>query len=383
MRRIKIMAVFLLATCWLGACARPSPTASPLPTPSATSTLVPYPTSATGISVADIALTGPEEGWAVVNEWEKVSIRTLTRGVIYRLMNGRWSRVPDAPVTAGAYSCYKAIAATGPEDVWAAGMGYGVYGCQEGNVLVHHNHGRWEKSDIEYLFRRPGYNLIRTTGLWDLDMLDAEHGWVVGWHTILRYERGAWSIDLDVSAQDRFDNFMTISMAGSEEGWAGGEWGLYRYHDGAWRRWRDPLFDRAIVTTIEAVTPEDAWAAGYRRPTGEGSPVPLFWHFRRGRWEPVALPGEEVFVHDLKMLNTGEGWATGQRLTGDSRRGVPVSLRYVDGRWETIPVSCARELRAVDAVDAEHVWAGGDGFYRYTPDTGWERVAPAQVGRGE
>jgi hypothetical protein len=73
------------------------------------------------------------------------------------------------------------------------------------------------------------------------------------------------------------------------------------------------------------------------------------------------------------MLNANEGWAVGVRMTA-TRKGKALALHYRNGEWVETPVPSIDTLFAVDVVGPDHAWAGGDGFFEYTPAHGWQRV---------
>jgi hypothetical protein len=363
------------------------PTAVPPPTPAPTPTVTPDPFFG-GVNVAGILLTGPDAGWAVTNPWQRGGSWPLTTGVIYRLTGGRWDPVPGAPIIPGPYACYAALSVTGlprpalrasgvaGDDVWAVGARGGLYSCSHGGVLVHGRNGQWQTLDLDpVLLAHRGGAPSPGLSLHDIHMLDAEHGWAVGGQTILRYADGTWTVELDLDCC--MAGFATVSMASQAEGWAGGLCGLYRYHQGAWARWEDPTFDPIQVTDLQAAGPDQAFAAGATSAScgaGGDTPVAQVWRYYDGRWEPFSPAFGATRLWALKMVSADEGWAVGEQRTTFGGVGDALALRYYAGQWEAMAVPSDRPLYTVDAASEDLAWAGGDGFYHFTPDTGWLRV---------
>ena len=150
------------------------------------------------VRITGIALTGANEGWAVANHSQAGGTWPITSGCIYRLAGGEWRPAPSAPIIPGPYACYTAIGREGPTDVWAVGLGGGLYSCQSGSVLVHRHRRRWATVDIDRVLNAGVHEEVtRRSGLLDIDMVDEGHGWAVAWLTILRFEAGEWSIDFE------------------------------------------------------------------------------------------------------------------------------------------------------------------------------------------
>jgi hypothetical protein len=328
------------------------------------------------VKVADLVLTDPGDGWAVANAWQRGGNWPLTTGVIYRLTAARWDPVPGAPVIPGPYACYTALSLTSPDNVWAVGMRGGLYSCSHGGALVYRYAGQWHTVDLDpvLLAHRAGAPSPGLS-LHDIHMLDAENGWAVGGQTILRYAGGTWFAELDLDCC--MADLATVSLASQTEGWAGGLCGLYHYQGGTWTRWAEPTFDHVHVTDLQVVGADQAFAVGATSAScgaGGGTPVAQIWRYHAGRWDPFSPPFGAARLWALKMVNGDEGWAVGEQGTSFGGVGQALALRYYAGQWEAIAVPSDQPLHAVDAVSADQAWAGGDGFYHFTPDTGWQRV---------
>jgi hypothetical protein len=326
--------------------------------------------------VVDMALTGHDSGWAVAECDTRIGTRRYIRGVVYRLTGGVWQPAYYYPQRGPA--CYKGMSAVGPEEMWVVGCNdYDNYVCDTGGLLVHYLNGDWEIIELdEDMFG------VHRTGLRDIDMLDSTHGWMVGYGLIFRYADGQWSVDLDIPCGEyckyhHLHIFQAISMADLDHGWAGG-WGLlYRYHQGTWTRWQDHIFDEtALVMDIESISPDEAWAVGYRETKPDAGAEPsiyqfesFIWHYYETSWHEIPSPEPEIPLWAIKMISPNEGWAVG----GGPYQSQTVLLHYVNGEWRSV---VAPESTSLSSVDATHqsLWLGGDGFYQPLSLDDWKQV---------
>ena len=330
-------------------------------------------------TVADISLVNDRAGWAVVNCTASSPPRQFNKGVIYRVVDGDWQRADSAPVLGPPYSCYKAVSAVGPEEMWAVGLTGGVYTCNWGNWLLHYLDGDWEIVELdESLFT------WHWTGLRDIDMVDAGNGWAVGYGLIFRYERGDWSVELDLppKSDDYHPGseyaFETISMASVNEGWAGGHDGLlFHYEDGAWTRWEDKSFESVQIMDIHTLSPDEAWAVGFRQIDTYPFFIPLAWRYTDDRWHEVTLPVEEGQLQSIRMISPDEGWVVGELPYPNG----PVVLHHTSGEWESFALLRSFSgLESVGAVSLDYVWVGGWGFYQYLPPDNWQQIELSPAG---
>jgi len=328
-------------------------------------------------TVADIALVSKEAGWAVVNCIASSPPRVFNKGLVYRLDDGVWQRVDAAPILGDYYSCYKAVSAVSAEEMWAAGLTGGVYTCNWGNWLLHYLDGNWELVELEE-------NLFtwHWTGLRDIDMVDAQNGWAVGYGLIFRYKEGQWAVELDLppGSSDYTPGyeytFETISMASVSDGWAGGDNGLlFRYENGTWTRWESELFEGAQIMDIHTLASDAAWAVGFR----DDPSAPLAWRYTVDRWQEVTLPIESGRLLSVRMISPDEAWLGGELFYPNSS----VILHYIDGEWKsfTLPQSYSG-IESIDAANRNDVWAGGWGFYRYSPPGNWQQIELTPVAYG-
>lgn len=365
----------------------PVPIGVPTPVSTIQATFVQTSTWRCG-DVVDISLVDEKTGWAVVNCHASWPPRSFSKGVVYRLVDGNWQRVENAPSTRGSYSCFTAVSAIGPEEVWVTGMQGGIYTCEKGTWLFHYRNGQWETVDIDKKLFTWHYS-----GLLDIDMVDAENGWAVGYGLIFRYKQGQWSVEVDMPCKNPegcngWDDILwTISMANVNEGWAGGNDGLlFHYERGKWTRWQDPMFKSAMVHDIQAIGPGEAWAVGTRVNEAQGGHCSgwdltcpaLVWHYINGHWIETALPIGDANLYAIKMNNPQEGWVIGNGPSSSMRDNSFVILHYTHGQWDLISspkIDSYQGATSIDVPGSNHtVWLGGWGFYRYLPPDNWEHI---------
>jgi hypothetical protein len=121
-------------------------------------------------------------------------------------------------------------------------------------------------------------------------------------------------------------------MLDADHGWAVGN-GVYTYSAGSWVAATPPLTD-VTVSTIVAVSPAEAWVAGYRFGPCTLTECPIFsrlYHFFGGEWHAIPTPEWQVF-YSISKVSDSEWWATG-RLNNWQY----AFLHYKDGDYTIVP----------------------------------------------
>ncbi|MCR9075470.1 MAG: hypothetical protein NXI07_05465, partial [bacterium] len=117
------------------------------------------------------------------------------------------------------------------------------------------------------------------------------------------------------------------------------------------------------ITSIDAITTEDAWAAGYDYDLARQVTIPLILHWDGSDWSNIPVP---VFEHSAELRGiTAKGpdevYAAGTQADAD---GYPHALimRWDGSDWAVIPESELTDFgtwfRSMTTVDGE-VWAAG------------------------
>jgi serine/threonine protein kinase/photosystem II stability/assembly factor-like uncharacterized protein len=132
------------------------------------------------------------------------------------------------------------------------------------------------------------------------------------------------------------------------------------------RYWRDETVVPGIwPQTMAMVSGEEGWIGGNNG---------LLLHRSRGRWQRLALPGDEearkgLNVLALHMLGVGEGWLAGAQ---------GLVAHYRDGRWQVVPVPAslrAETLFALDVTADGQVWVvGSHGLIARFDGRSWHRL---------
>jgi hypothetical protein len=124
------------------------------------------------------------------------------------------------------------------------------------------------------------------------------------------------------------------------------------------------------LVSVAAVSPTDAWAAGYAfvgTTTVRG--VPLAEHFDGTRWSiiPTApLPaGDDVRLAGVGFSSASDGWAVGTDTNLATGNGTSVIEHFNGTAWTRLPSPAGEPFRArlasVAAVSATDAWAVGSG----------------------
>ena len=166
-------------------------------------------------------------------------------------------------------------------------------------------------------------------------------------------------------------------MASLTDGWAGGRCGLYRYGAGSWARWADGSFDASAVSDLDVVSRDEAWAVGFSDTHCGGPgpfPIPIIWHYSNEQWESITPTAGAGRLYAVRALGPSDVWAVGEWVGPGGEQAGALALHYQGERWEFAVFPSALPLRAVDALTEDSVWVGGDdGFFQYTPATGWRK----------
>jgi hypothetical protein len=282
-------------------------------------------------SLRSVRLEGADDGWIVGSG-----------GMILRLVGGNWVRVAGSEFTFGGMD------AVGPAEVWYGGVDGQLVQWQNGmlvtrttpvaasiNVLemvsptlgwayARSNTGRYilKYSDV-------GWTVVPTTAIVSaISAVASEDAWfVMDTRSILHYHSGTWQYE-SVPLNSRF---YSISMLDADHGWAVGN-GVYTYSAGSWVAATPPLTD-VTVSTIIAVSPDEAWVAGYIGAcTPDGCPISSrLYHFAGGMWEAIPTPDWQIF-YSISKVSATEWWATG-RLNNWQY----AFLHYKDGDYAIVP----------------------------------------------
>jgi hypothetical protein len=281
-----------------------------------------------------------------------------------------------------------AVAASGPDDVWAVGSGVGP-------LAMRWNGSRWRVV--------PTANLPsdgrRSADFSGVAAVDADDAWAVGEWTngrgvprplIEHWDGRGWRF---VPTDDLPNGTLSaVSASGPNDVWAVGRWmsrtnassehTLAVHWDGrTWTRITTPVIqnDRDDeLLSVASRTPVDAWAVGeFDSKAKRSRPIAMHWNGRRWQLEPLpAFPPGNAY---LRGVTVGPG-ATALAVGAATRREpVPggafeifstLALEWSGHGWSSLDVPSVvpttnpprykgEELEDVDSTTDGHIWAVG------------------------
>jgi hypothetical protein len=320
----------------------------------------------------DIALTDVDEGWAVGYD------RAAKRPAMWRLLGGTWSELPApaipavalwmasavdgwavgadqlahydgrvwTPVVVPGVKGLRAVAGSGPDDVWAGGGSEpapGFFGPGQSQLL--HFDGR-------------SWSLLRDAagpGIASIAVAKGR-GYALGYEgELLALEAGTWREPGVKVPADRFRWARDIALIPGQDG------ALVGVDDG--KIYRIPLDEQlqlvhraAEIRAIGFTRPDEGWALGpeTQNPVGidpTWMPTALGWDGRT--WSPLAPDHPLVGAVDIGVLSAQDAWAVGPS-------GLVV---HFDGRsWTRVASPTALDLYRVRVVAPNVVLALGKGW---------------------
>ncbi|MGW8889976.1 hypothetical protein [Streptomyces sp. NPDC055749] len=225
---------------------------------------------------------------------------------------GAWRPVAAASEAAGdVNSRVNAIDAHGPDDVWLVGDDSSAL---DGRIYTQHYDGtEWSVVPTELPAKGEAASLL------DVDT-SADGTWAVGYAQIevsrtWNKEKGGWIIESRHA-------------------------GIARHFDGtAWREVTLPELggDYWYLNSVQAVSADDVWAAGYDGNTGG----PLLMHYDGTSWRQVSAAGvtdRPGHAHGLAVTAAGDVWLVGEDWAPADGTTRALVARYDGTRWRTIAV---------------------------------------------
>lgn len=262
-----------------------------------------------------------------------------------------WTRpvLPDpAPDSADRL---RAVSASGPDDVWAAG--YTITGSEGviSPLIEHYDGRRWTKVDSVVPNEQIHLTSIVVAGsddVWAAGI--GSSGLVEHWdgHRWSRMMKGLPNTSLYITA---------MATGGTGDVWAAGmqvrrDSGGQRREDTAVYHWDgtrwDPVkpFDTDEVNnelfSIDVSSDGDVWVVGGTHGAGEYIPHhTLTEHYDGKTWRIVDSPNAGTDVNVLNGVTIGpdgDAWAVGQSSSTEQRTYRPLALHWNGMRWHTEPI---------------------------------------------
>lgn len=343
-RTLPLLVVLLgLATACAPGASRASvtPTATPS-VPVSTPTLRPSPTACNyatqwkppkgNIGLNSLSMASATEGWASgeLNPYEAPN-GTPQYAVLFHLLNGQWSRLPQTYLDARLTS----LSMDSPTDGWAVSP-YPIRGSSHPLVL-HYTGSAWQPVDVPALDA-----VLQPTAM---------------------YPEGH-SID-DLS----------VKMFGAQAGWMfaptyrdpddpeGPRTLVLRFESGRWTQIPGPAITNAIdLFGFSAVSANEAWIVGTEYTSTDETT--LFYHYTNGGWtqDPQTFSG--LITQSLIMLAPNEGWAG----ASDEATGQPL-LHYDGKSWSAFTAPAILKNQGVTVIGGNLIYPVAPGVTWFTTDT--------------
>ncbi|WP_405623352.1 hypothetical protein [Streptomyces sp. NBC_00076] len=317
----------------------------------------------------DVTATGRTDAWAVGNtfdeSWFSVPVAQHWDGT-------RWSDVPPAD-TGGRPAKFDAVAASGPDDVWAAGtygdVEVGTASSAAARMPERPTARRLPDTLLDRLPDTLADRLRKGSALPETaSPIVLQHWDGTRWKPVsrpapaegsLRFVLNLESVGADSVWLTTMDWNPTAAdpakaYSGQLEHWDGRKWSrtaLPQAPDGS------PVEPSAIAGT----GPDDVWVSAHSETDGVAKP--LLYHFDGRRWTVKAIPGPYAYDSGWianHIVSTRRGTVHVLGKTNDPQ--VPsglLSARWDGRRWQQLPAPGIDEVNAAGADGSGGVWVAG------------------------
>ena len=226
-------------------------------------------------------------------------------------------------------------------------------------------------------------------GLVGVDFLDASTGWAVS--------DDPWGNDTaaDVTLEHTTDggatwipqyiaagaDFTTVDFVNATTGWAAGGWwsfesdwdvgAIWASTNGGYTWTKEKLPKEAPeITGLQFVSATDGWAVGTGWDDNGDATETWLLHTTDGGATWARVPGlDDTLADTVHFLDAQHGWLGGYNGIYATSDG--------GNTWQR--VAAGYGVEAIAAVDAQHVWAFGDGFLVSTLDAAGDTAAPVTL----
>ena len=191
-----------------------------------------------------------------------------------------WTRQDDGPL-----ADIRRASASSPEDAWAIGTETCTY---KPAILQHWDGSTWQRKTIPGVPDDASMNAVEArspTDAW-VGGATTEGGWLEHWN----------GIDWSPADVGKITSITHVSVDAANDGWLTGSTpsargtAVQRWDGTSWTRARSPAGKSGTwMLDILAVTPNDAWACGYRRIDATKEQVFSLRHWDGVRWKTVRL----------------------------------------------------------------------------------------------
>lgn len=296
----------------------------------------------------DVAATPSGAAWAV-GSWYDTS-RAAPRTLAMRWTGSAWTAV-TTPNVGPYYNELQGADATSASDAWAVGYSRDSSSAPYNSLAMHYNGTAWTVTPTP----QPG---VTTRELYDVEALSGSNAWAVGWYydagwaaeTLIVHWNGAtWSQVPSPSPGSAYNQLYGVGGSSANDVWAvgttvnageprGSRHPLALHWNGS--SWAsvsipNPPSGSAILRSVAAISPTDAWAVGSQ----SGYSTPVAYHWNGSVWSVVATPtvgtsGNNLFYR-VAALDAARVWAVGYRSGGSGPQ--PLVERWNGTSWTVEP----------------------------------------------
>ena len=266
--------------------------------------------------LVDIALSGPQDGWAVGDKYYIWSDPDRFKGFVAKLQNGRWSQ-GSLPGGGRNFKLEGVSIAPKSDVAWAVG---GVIQGKTRHGLILQNTGPWRVVNV------PDPDGSEWE-LKDVDCPAADRCWAVGRLVnppkgknpllVMSYRNGEWKREQTPMppAEVIGSKLQCVSFAGPEIGWAGGKGVMLIYRGGKWEKDAPNNVQAAWqINGLSCSRPDYCYAVGLDMDTR----TPLWLERTSQGWRKVKTSFDAKInaLDDVFFLKPGLGWAVGGLQVG-------------------------------------------------------------------
>ncbi|MEU9186949.1 hypothetical protein AB0D14_20845 [Streptomyces sp. NPDC048484] len=319
----------------------------------------------------DVTATGRSDAWAVGGKTDE----SWAVAPVAKHWDGkRWSDVPPAG-TGGRPAQLEAVAASGPDDVWAAGTYTDIEIGAASSSDARTPQGRKADRLPDTLLNRLPDNLadrLRDGSALPeaADPVVLQHWNGSRWKAVSRPGPAAGSIRFVVEMKSTGANSVWLTTldwnptadpadpakayAGQLEHWDGRKWSRTALPQAPDGRPVEP-------SSVTGTSPDDVWVSALTE--ADGVATPLLYHFDGRRWTVTTVPAPYEYGPGWManhVVSTGRGTVHVFGKSNDP--GVPsglISTRWDGRKWQQLPDPGVDEVNASGSDGAGGVWVAG------------------------
>lgn len=176
-------------------------------------------------------------------------------------------------------------------------------------------------------------------------VFEAENGevWAAGDSAPVHFDGQAWSLATTAPLTETIN---AMHGTAHDDIWAVGRSAIYHYDGKAWSRQTAPIIGTDTLTSVHAITREDAWFGG-----ANGK----FYHYD-GKTVTSFKGAPGYWITSMAAISSNDVFAT---ETTQVPHGY---ISHFDGtQWTAMDTGCAHPLHQVYVQDEDTVWAAGTG----------------------